>query len=52
MCILPPSSGRIASIIALLMAAIHTPETSMYCHKTTLRYIQKAVIFIPAAVRT
>jgi hypothetical protein len=39
-------------MIALMMEAERTSETSVYFNETTRRYFQKAVIFILAAVRT
>jgi hypothetical protein len=35
-----------------MVAAVRTSETSVYFNETTLRYTQKAIIFILAAVRT
>jgi hypothetical protein len=39
-------------IIALMMEAVRTSEMSIYYNETTQRNIQKALIFILAAVRT
>jgi hypothetical protein len=38
--------------MTLMMEAVRTSETSIYSNETTRRYIQKAVFFILAAVRT
>jgi hypothetical protein len=41
-----------ASMIALMMEAVRTSETSVYSNETIGRYIPAPLIFILAAVRT
>jgi hypothetical protein len=44
------SEIRTASIISLMMQAVHNSETSVYFKETTWRYIPEASIFMVSAV--